>query len=130
MAMRDRRSSLILMALGAGLLASTGCQRYSKSETYYLISNNLKLNYWKTVNAGFMKAGADLGVTVKLEGPDTFDPQAEEKEFEKAVAQKPAGILISIADATLMGSEVNSAIAAGVPVITVDSDAPGSNRLM
>ena len=128
--MRAYGRSLVLVALGAGLLASTGCQRYSKSETYYLISNNLKLNYWKTANAGFMKAAADIGVTARLEGPDTFDPRAEQTAFEKAVAAKPAGILISVADATLMTSEINDAVAAGVPVITMDSDAPGSNRLM
>ncbi|NYF80923.1 substrate-binding domain-containing protein [Granulicella arctica] len=128
--MRNCKMSLALLAIGAGLLASTGCQRYSKSETYYLISNNLKLNYWKTANDGFVKAAADIGVTARLDGPDTFDPQAEEAAFEKAVAAKPSGILISVADATLMTAEINTAIAAGIPVITMDSDAPGSNRLM
>ncbi|WP_263381446.1 substrate-binding domain-containing protein [Granulicella arctica] len=117
------------MALGAGLLASTGCQRYSKSETYYLVSNNLKVNYWKTANAGFSAAATALGVTARLVGPDSFDPHAEETAFEQAVAAKPAGILISVPDATLMTSEINTAIAAGIPVMTMDSDAPGSGRL-
>ncbi len=127
--MHNHTRNLVLMALGASLLASTGCQRFSKSETYYLVSNNLKLNYWKTANAGFVKAAADLGVTAELRGPDSFDPRAEEAEFEKVVASKPAGILISVADATLMTAAINDAVAAGVPVITMDSDAPGSNRL-
>lgn len=128
--MNFSRSSVALMALGASLLASTGCQRYSKSEKYYLIANNLKLGYWKTANAGFMKAASDIVVTPMLEGPDGFDPRAEETEFEKAVASKPAGILVSVADATLMTGAINDAVAAGVPVITMDSDAPGSNRLV
>jgi len=127
--MRYCKGTLVLMALGAGLLASTGCTRYSKSETYYLIANNLKLNYWKTANEGFVKAAADIGVTAQLRGPDTFDPRAEQAEFEKAIASKPAGILISVADATLMTATINDAVAAGVPVITMDSDAPGSGRL-
>ena len=127
--MRDCRSSLFLMALGASLLAATGCQRYSKSETYYLVANNLKLNYWKTANAGFEAAAAAIGVTARLEGPDTFDAKAEEAVFEKVVAAKPAGILISVADAALMTPAINSAIAAGIPVVTMDSDAPASNRI-
>jgi ribose transport system substrate-binding protein len=127
--MRYCKGTLVLMALGAGLLASTGCTRYSKSETYYLIANNLKLNYWKTANEGFAKAAADIGVTAQLRGPDTFDPRAEQVEFEKAIASKPAGILISVADATLMTSTINDAVAAGIPVLTMDSDAPGSSRL-
>ncbi len=69
------------------------------------------------------------GVTAEMRGPDGFDPQAEVQEFRSAVASKPAGILVSVADAKLMTPEIDAAIAAGVPVITVDSDAPESHRL-
>jgi ribose transport system substrate-binding protein len=51
------------------------------------------------------------------------------QEFRNAVAAKPSGILVSVNDATLLGPEIDNAIAAGVPVITVDSDAPNSKRL-
>jgi len=128
--MRNHRINLAFLVIGAGLLASTGCQRYSKSENYYLISNDLKINYWQSVSDGFQAAADAIGVTAQVRGPNTFDAAAEESEFEKAVAAKPAGILISVADAALMTPEINKAIAAGIPVITVDSDAPGSNRLM
>jgi len=43
--------------------------------------------------------------------------------------KKPAGIMISAADPELMKSEINAAIAASIPVITLDSDSPGSQRL-
>lgn len=117
-------SSLVLGAFGL-----TGCQYHNKKETYYLISNNLKLPYWKTVYAGFTKAAAEYDVTAQLAGPDNYDAQAELDAFTKAVSYRPAGILISVADANLMRPEINSAIEAGVPVITVDSDAPLSSRL-
>jgi len=45
------------------------------------------------------------------------------------VAKKPSGILVSPADPQLLKGEIDAAIAAGIPVITVDSDAPGSRRL-
>jgi ribose transport system substrate-binding protein len=128
--MRNRTINLALLAVGAAILASTGCQRYSKSENYYLISNSLKLNYWQAVNQGFQKAATDIGVTAILHGPDNFDPAAEAAELQKAIAAKPAGILISVADAAMMTPAINTAIAANIPVITVDSDAPGSDRLM
>ena len=111
------------------LLAATGCQTHSKSETYVLVSNNLKLPYWKTVDTGFEKAAADYGVTAVLNGPETLDPNAELAAFRQAVARKPNGILVSVADAALFREDINSAIAAGIPVITVDSDAPTSARL-
>ena len=46
-----------------------------------------------------------------------------------AVAAKPAGILISVADASVLQPGIDAAVSAGVPVITVDSDAAGSRRL-
>ena len=49
--------------------------------------------------------------------------------FQKAVQQKPTGILISVADANLMKTDIDQAIAAGIPVITMDSDAAESKRL-
>jgi ribose transport system substrate-binding protein len=123
------RNALLLASTALVLIATTGCERHSKSEVYYLVSNNLKLPYWKTVNEGFAKAGDEYHVTTLLRGPDTYDAQAEADEFKKAVAAKPAGILVSVVDASLLGPEINSAIESGIPVITLDSDAPHSERL-
>jgi ribose transport system substrate-binding protein len=64
-----------------------------------------------------------------MRGPDGFDPQAELTEFRTAVSQKPAGILVSVANEDLFRPEIDAAIAAGIPVITIDSDAPSSHRL-
>ena len=41
----------------------------------------------------------------------------------------PAGILVSAADPELMRDAIDSAAAAGIPVITIDSDSPKSKRL-
>ncbi len=96
---------------------------------YYLVVVNSKLAYWKTAAAGLQKAAAQYGVTAEMRGTDTFDPQGEVKEFRDVIARKPAGILVSVADPALMGPEIDAAIAAGIPVITMDSDAPYSHRL-
>ena len=122
-----KRTILALLAGSMSLL--TGCTRHSKSEHYFLIATNTKVPYWQTAASGFTDAAAVDGVTAEMRGPDGFDPQAEVQEFRSAVASKPAGILVSVADAKLMTPEIDAAIAAGVPVITVDSDAPDSHRL-
>src|SRR5205085_1033866 len=62
-------------------------------------------------------------------GPDEYDPNAEKAAFEKALTKKPTGILVSAADAKLLTASIDKAIASGVPVITIDSDAPDSERL-
>lgn len=127
--MRNLKTPFVFASLAIAMIATTGCERHQKSESYYLIANNLKLPYWQTANAGFNAAAALYGVTAHLRGPDNFDAQAELDELRKAVASKPAGILISVADAALMTPDIDAAIAAGIPVITMDSDAPSSHRL-
>jgi ribose transport system substrate-binding protein len=119
-----------LLAFTAALsLFSTGCERHAKSETYYLISNNLSHDYWKTAVAGFNRAATGYGVTAQVDGPNDYDAQAQLQALQKAVAAKPAGILISISDPVLLTPQINMAIDAGIPVITIDSDAPASHRL-
>jgi ribose transport system substrate-binding protein len=106
-----------------------GCTRHSKDEHYYLIATNINLPYWKAANAGFQKAAVQYGVSAEMRGTTTFDPQGEVAEFRTVVARKPAGILVSVASAELMAPEIKAAQGAGIPVITMDSDAPGSGRL-
>lgn len=120
----------MLVALGAALLPLiAGCTRHSKKEHYYLVATNTDVPYWKTAAAGFAAAGAEYGVTVDTRGPGGLDPQAEVNEFKAMVARKPAGILVSVANADLLTPAINDAIDAGIPVITIDSDAPASKRL-
>jgi ribose transport system substrate-binding protein len=123
-----RQAALVLLALAVAFTSGCGA-RHSEKEVYYLIASNLALPYWQTAVAGFKHAAAQYGVTAKVGGPDHHDPQAELAALESATAAKPAGILISVADASVLLPQINAAIAAGVPVITVDSDAPGSRRL-
>ena len=122
-----RRSLFAFLAIFLPLLA--GCTRHSKDEHYYLIATNINLPYWKAANAGFQKAAAQYGVTAEMRGTTTLDPQGEVAEFRTVVARKPAGILVSVANAQLMTPEIKAAMDAGIPVIAMDSDAPGSGRL-
>jgi ribose transport system substrate-binding protein len=123
----SKRISLTLLAALLPLLG--GCTRHSKSEQYYLIATNTAVPYWKTAADGFAAAGTEYGVSVDTRGPAGLNPQAEVDEFKAMVARKPAGILVSVANAQLMTPEIDAAIAAGIPVITMDSDAPTSKRL-
>jgi ribose transport system substrate-binding protein len=120
--------ALVLAALAAVLIP--GCQaRHSLKEVFYLVGTNMSASYWQTAVAGFKKAAAQYQVTAQVAGPDNYDPQAELTELKSAVAAKPAGILISVSDASVLAPEIDAAIDAGIPVITFDSDAAGSRRL-
>ncbi len=128
MKMPEKQILMVTLAVALPMFLG-GCERHSKSEQYFLIATHIGLPYWESAHAGFAKAAAEYGVTEDMRGPESFAPSIEVDEFRAAVARKPAGILVSVADPALMGPEINKAIAAGIPVITMDSDAPDSQRL-
>lgn len=119
----------LFLAASAGAAFLAGCARHSSAEHYYLIAANTKLSYWQAASAGLDKIAAQYDVHADMRGPRDFDPKDEVDEFRSVVALKPAGILVSVADANLMQPEIDAAVNAGIPVITIDSDAPSSKRL-
>jgi ribose transport system substrate-binding protein len=132
--MRRFQSLSFAIPLGAMLFLLAGCggSQHNPQEKYYLLSSNIKIPYWETAANGLMRAARQMQVSAELVGPDTYDAKAQQQELRRLVGlqQKPAGILISPADANLMKADVDAAIAAGIPVITLDSDAPSSKRLL
>ena len=125
MSSRQLTASLLLILF----VSLTACGRHDSDEKYFLVSDNIRLPYWQEAKAGFMQAASDLKVQAKMVGPDTYDPKAELQAFQSAVQQKPAGILISVADPSVLTYDIDKAIAAGIPVLTIDADAPVSKRL-
>jgi ribose transport system substrate-binding protein len=122
---------LLFATLPAALLVTSSCTAlpHNPKETYVLVTTNAKVPYWQGAIAGLHHATAEMKVRSEVLGPDTYDTKAEHDEFQRAVQQKPSGILISAADANLMTPDINAALAQGIPVITIDSDAPNSKRL-
>jgi len=121
-----RLSVLISVALLGGCASS----RHSQDEKYFLIATNIKLPYWQTARAGLARAASVLNVKTEMVGPDTYNPGAQHEEFQRVLKLKPAGILVSVGDAKLIQPDIVQAMSAGIPVITMDSDAEGSNRLL
>lgn len=125
---RSKGSSLLLVL--ALILGWAGCaSQHSADENYYLVTTNKQIPYWQTAGAGFLHAATQMKVKAEFVGPDTYDPKAEQLEFEKLLQGKPTGILVSPASGQLMRTDIDQAIAAGIPVITIDSDSADSKRL-
>jgi ribose transport system substrate-binding protein len=125
-----RSKFALLILLSSSFFSLLGCGRlHDASEKYVLITANTQVPYWQTAKAGFLQSATQIGVQAQFAGPETYDVKAEEQAFRDAVQGKATGILVSVADPNLMKSDIDSAIAAGIPVITMDSDAPTSKRL-
>src|SRR5688572_4403724 len=115
-----RFHTLTAASLSVALLMIGGCSksRHGAEEKYYLVASNIKLPYWQGAGEGLSRAASELKVSAEMVGPDTYDAQQQRDEFRRIVAKKPSGILVSAADPALMKDEINSAIAAGIPVVT------------
>jgi ribose transport system substrate-binding protein len=122
------------LAIAAGTIlfqyACSGGARHESTEVYDLVTTNTHIAYWAEASAGLSAAAKDLGVRAETIGPDTYDPQAEKDALLQAVHQnlRPAGFLVSAADPDLMRDAIDAAVAAGIPVITIDADSPKSKR--
>jgi len=119
-----------LAVLAASMLAGCG-GRHESTEAYILLTTNTKIAYWQEAAQGLQAAARELGVKWELAGPETYDPKGEKEELLKLVRRPvtPAGILVSAADPALMRDAIDSAVTAGIPVVTIDSDSPQSKRL-
>jgi ribose transport system substrate-binding protein len=127
--MRFRKLSSVL---GLGFLVASllSCGPAHDSDEYYVfVAANLQVPYWQTAGTGFSRAAAQLKVRSDYFGPNTYDPKAERDALDQAVRQKATGILLGVTDPALLKDSIDKAIAAGIPVVTVDSDAPASQRL-
>ncbi|HTS35256.1 MAG TPA: substrate-binding domain-containing protein [Candidatus Solibacter sp.] len=112
--------SMILLSCGSA---------HDSDEYYVFVSANLQVPYWKAAGAGFSNAAGQLKVRADFTGPQTFDPKAEREALDQAVQKKAVGILLDVTDVALLKDGIDKAVAAGVPVVTIDSDAPASKRL-
>jgi ribose transport system substrate-binding protein len=124
------RRILSSLSLAVLLVFVLSCgSAHDSGEFYVLISANLQIPYWKAAAAGFSAAASQMKVRYEIEGPQTFDPKAERDSLDQAVQKKVNGILLDVTDAALLKDSIDKAVAAGIPVITIDSDAPASKRL-
>jgi ribose transport system substrate-binding protein len=129
--MRKFGECLAPALLTAAMICLNGCAGggHEPAEKYILVVDNSKIPYWQTAVRGLNHAATEMKVKSELQGSDSHDINGEREAFRRAVAEKPAGILVSAADANSLTPDINSAVDAGIPVITIDSDAPESKRL-
>ncbi len=129
--MRTLKWKLTVASVSAALVLLNSCSSnpHAPSELYVLVADNTKIAYWHDALQGLNRAVTEMGVKGQMQGPDGHDPNGEHEAFQRAMAQKPAGILVSATDASILGPDIDAAVGQGVPVITIDSDAPNSKRL-
>ena len=79
--------------------------------------------FWSVVANGVEAAANDLGVTANYRAPQSedLDVVAMAQLIDTAVAAEPDGIIVSIPDADALRGPIEAAIAAGIPVLSINS---------
>lgn len=85
--------------------------------------------FWSVVKNGAAKAGEDMGVNVDFRSPETFDMVKMSQLIDAAVNQEPDGLVVSIPDADALGPSIERAVAAGIPVISMNSGSDVAHEL-
>lgn len=75
--------------------------------------------FWSVVKAGAQKGAADEGV--KLSYQSDGDPTKQAQLIDAAVNQKVDGLVVSMANPDALKTSVEAAVAAGIPVITINA---------
>ncbi|MFP5289530.1 MAG: sugar ABC transporter substrate-binding protein [Actinomycetes bacterium] len=106
---------------GTGQNTTDGSSDSSTSDLTYAVVTHAGPgdSFWDRVKAGAETAGSDLGVTVTYNSDP--DPAKQSQLIDNAVAQDVDGIVVSMANPDGLQSSLEKAVAAGIPVVTINS---------
>ncbi len=77
--------------------------------------------FWSVAANGVNDAADDMGITVEYQSPGTFDMVEMSQIIDAAVASQPDGLVVTIPDGDALGDSIRAAVAAGIPVISMNS---------
>lgn len=80
--------------------------------------------FWTVVKTGAQQAGKDMGDTINYQS--SGDPSTQAQQIDAAVNKKPDGLVVSMANPEALRTAVQRAVAAGIPVITINVGQPQS----
>src|SRR5215475_12345242 len=120
----------IFRGLTTFAVVSLLCCSYAADETYTIavVPKGTTHEFWRSINAGAVKAQRELSTNgTKIEiiwkGPLREDDRDQQIQVvENFMARHVSAIVLAPLDSQALVRPVNNAIAAGVPVVVIDSD--------
>jgi len=119
---------MLVFSLSCAFLAilSSGCgkQPQPKSDklTIAVIPKGTTHEFWKSVHAGAVEAGAELGVQVIWKGPlKEDDREAQIAVVEDFITRGVSGIVLAPLDDVALRAPVRNAVRSGIAVVIIDS---------
>jgi simple sugar transport system substrate-binding protein len=100
----------------------------SKDVTIAMVTHGDGGSFWSVAKKGAEAAAEDLGVELRYSESNN-DPEAQAQMIEGAVTEGVDGLAVSAPDPDAIQAAVQTAVDAGIPVITLNSGAEESSDL-
>jgi len=108
----------IFAVLGATALLAGAAQ----AETIIVVDHSDGTDpFWPVVARGAEEAGKLVGAKIEVRHPQRVDAVEMAQLIETAISEKPDGLVVSILDPDVIGPEIKKAVAAGIPVVSMNS---------
>lgn len=120
--------SLAVIALAA-LAIPFSAQAQKKPKIIVVTHGQVSDSFWLVVKNGVVAAAKETSSDVEYRAPEKFDMVAMSQLIDAAVASKPDGLIVSIPDADALGKSIQAAVAAKIPVISINSGSDVSKKL-
>lgn len=110
----------------SGLEEAEETRNYDKQ--YEMIVGSGKNEFWQAVYESTLEAAQEHDAYVQFHARDMGDGYDEIDYMEISIAAGADGIILEFNGEESLKAEINKAVEAGIPVITIMSDAPDSSR--
>lgn len=123
-------SFMVYMTLsGRDIKLLNGKNNYNLRYHFVIIAQQKNDIFCSKAEEGARFAAKDLQVAIQYIGPEHVGVQQEIDFLELAIASRVDGIITHVSDEDKLTSVINKAVESGIPVITMDTDAPESKRI-
>jgi ribose transport system substrate-binding protein len=96
-------------------------QKASKNYNLQFIQGVAGDEFYITMQCGMEAEAAKVGVSVKSQGPQKFDPTLQKPILDSVVAARPDAIMIATTDVKAMQTPLNAAAQTGSKIVLVDT---------
>src|SRR6201984_1864652 len=86
-------------------------------------------SFWVVVKNGVEAAAKETSSTVEYRAPEKFDMAALSQLIDAAVPSNQDGLVVSIPDTSALSKSIQAAVAAKIPVISINSGSDVSKKL-
>jgi simple sugar transport system substrate-binding protein len=115
--------------LATWLLAPQTSLAQKKPKIIVVTHGQTSDTFWLVVQNGVETAAKETGSDVEYQATGQFDLVAMSKLIDAAVASKPDGLVVSIPDPAFLARSIQAAVAARIPVISINSGLEVSKKL-